>query len=353
MAWAPSTAADLLACQPEPDLSPARPFAGAHYARYLEPGVPYHIISRVFQGRCLLVPDDHINDVIVGVLSRARELYPHIRLFAIACMSNHIHAMLTGPAHNVAAFLAFVKREISRRLAPHCDWYGGTMWNEYLASALPTPDSQEQALRYILAQGVKEELVERAQDWPGVHAAKVLATGAPLMGHWLDATAYGRARRKRRAAQRPGPINMERFRTLRQLTFDPIPAWISLSPVDYQQRIATMLDDIEIEGRALRQGRPVLGPDGVRATPRTLILPLPRPPWFEDRRRMICWCDMRAPEAVEYLDRYRAFQRAFREASSARRSGRTFPPFPEGAFSPPYVFGNAKHRDESARGPTD
>jgi len=81
-----------LALCDSPDADHGR-YAGTHHARFIDPGVPYHVISRVFQGRCLL--------------------------------------------------------------APHCDW-SGTMWDEYVATALPTADSQAQCLRYILGQGVKD-----------------------------------------------------------------------------------------------------------------------------------------------------------------------------------------------------
>ena len=47
------------------------PFAGRHHARYFRPDVPYHIISRVFQGRFLLRPGARLNSVIAGVIGRA------------------------------------------------------------------------------------------------------------------------------------------------------------------------------------------------------------------------------------------------------------------------------------------
>ena len=41
-------------------------------------------------------------------------------------------------------------------------------------------------LRYILAHGPKENLVERVLDWPGVHAAKAILEDKPLTGYWFD-----------------------------------------------------------------------------------------------------------------------------------------------------------------------
>ena len=90
-------------------------FAGAHHARRIEPHVPYHVISRIFQGRCLLVPNPELNDLIAGVVGRAQALFSSVTLFAITVLSNHIHALLMGPPDQVPAFLGSIKREISRR----------------------------------------------------------------------------------------------------------------------------------------------------------------------------------------------------------------------------------------------
>ncbi len=73
------------------------PFAGRHHARFHDPNVVYHIISRTFQGALLLTPGPDLNDLIAGVLARAQELFPAVRLYAYAFMSNHF---LCAAAHN-------------------------------------------------------------------------------------------------------------------------------------------------------------------------------------------------------------------------------------------------------------
>ncbi len=44
---------------------------GYHHARVHEPDVVYHVVSRAYQGRWLLTPDKHFNDIAAGVLGRA------------------------------------------------------------------------------------------------------------------------------------------------------------------------------------------------------------------------------------------------------------------------------------------
>ena len=140
--------------------------AGRHHARMLRADVPYHIISRTFQGRHLLRPCADLNNIIVGVLGRARDVYPGTHIYAFAFLSNHVHMMLQGPTDELPRFIAYVKREISHRWGKHSSVrWKGTMWQTYKATALPTPKSQQICLRYILGQGVKEDLVESPLDF--------------------------------------------------------------------------------------------------------------------------------------------------------------------------------------------
>src|SRR5512147_349534 len=106
-------------------------FAGQHHARLIDERVPFHVISRVFQGRHLLRPCTELNDLAIGVIARARELFPSVKLYAVAMMSNHLHMMLQGPSNEVPFFIGFIKREISRRWGsrPDVRW-PGTMWHE-------------------------------------------------------------------------------------------------------------------------------------------------------------------------------------------------------------------------------
>ncbi len=326
----------------------APPWAGKHHARYIEADVPYHVISRIFQGRCLLVPSEELNQLIIGILGRAMEVFPSILLFAITVLSNHLHAMLQGPPDQVAAFLGFVKREISRRYGPQIGW-SGTMWDEYVATALPTAESQINCLSYLLSQGVKEGLVASPLDWPGVHAAKALLSDEPMRGQWLNATAFGRALRRQRRRRSPKPVDRKRFLTSMDVRLAKIPAWSMLSDQEYRHKVAQLIDGIVRHARAERGGRRPLGAFAIRHQRRNLRRDLPKPPWWEDRRRMICWANPKAEQTREYVARYWRFQRAFREAAIELRNGRVDPVFPPGAFKPTSYCPHA--RSTEALGP--
>jgi REP element-mobilizing transposase RayT len=156
-------------------------FAGGHHARMFDGRTPMHIISRVYQWRFLLRPNDELNDLILGVVGRGQVVYPKVKLHMSTVMSNHLHAIATGPPTQLPFFIGFIKREISRRwgMRPDVDW-PGAMWEPYVATALPTHESQVNALKYVLSQGVKEDLVERPQDWPGVNWFHALLLGRKM-----------------------------------------------------------------------------------------------------------------------------------------------------------------------------
>ena len=314
-----------------------RLFAGGHHARLIDERVPLHIISRVFQGRHLLRPEPALNDLILGVVGRAQVLFPDVELFALAVMSNHIHAMARGPAHALPFFIGYIKREISRRFGhrPDIDWPDG-MWRPYIATALPTEESQIRCFKYIAAQGTKELLVERPQDWPGVHTVKASMLGRTLRGTWLNATGYFRAQQAQARKQRPEPVRRADFLHTYEVVLSPLPAWSALDEETRRARVAALVEQICVEARKERdaRGRQALGAAAVMRVSRERRTALPKQPWFEKRKRMICWADPRAPEARAYLRAYWDFQLAFKAASRRLKDGALDTEFPARAFRP-------------------
>ena len=100
------------------------------------------------------------------------------------------------------------------------------------------------------------------------------------------------------------------------------------------------MEEIVETARAERKARraKVVGRRRVLETPRETRRALPPQPWFEKRRRMIVWTKI-AAATLEYLHRYWAFQRAFREASRRFCAGETRVTFPPWAFRPSVFAG--------------
>lgn len=312
-------------------------FAGGHHARLIDERVPFHIISRVFQGRHLLRPCEQLNDIIIGVMARALDQYTSVKLYAAAFLSNHLHMMLQGASHEVPDFIGFVKREISRRWGgdPDIQW-PGSMWQEYLATALPTQESQEKCFAYVLSQGVKENLVERPQDWPGVHSAKAIMGNGSLVGKWFDATGYARAVDAERKKERPRQVKRSDFIAKRTLSFMPLPAWRELSSSQRVARGRAIIAEITQAARAARElsGAIVAGIKRVMSVPLSHISKLTPLPWYQKRRRMICWADPRDASTQRYVAEYWCFQHEFAAASEAYREGDVTAAFPPRSYCP-------------------
>ena len=308
----------------------ASPFAGKHHARYIDERVPLHVISRVFQGRHLLRPCATLNSVIIGVVGRALQRYRDVRLYAMAFLSNHAHFMLQGPGNQVPAFIGFIKREISRRWGHHpsVGWHG-TMWDEYIPTALPTAASQVNCLKYILSQGVKEGLVARPEEWPGVHCASSLVSGAPLEGSWFNSTKYSRAVDAQSRRKNPQKVERSLYAVRYDVQFAAIPAWIHLDAAAYRVEVGRLVSEVVAEGERSRAGRRPLGVRRVRRMSLHRRTPLPTVPWLERRRRMICWASQWEPETRAFLGAYWEFQRCFRRAASG-----TGWSYPSGSHAP-------------------
>ena len=294
-----------------------------------EAGTLVEVTCRVIHGRMLLKPNRALNQMIIGTLARGKRRYG-VRICAVAALSNHAHLLLeVDDAKQLADFMGFVKSKIAREVGRRHRWRE-KIWGRRYTSILVShePEAQIARLRYVLAHGVKEHLVARCVDWPGVHAAEALASGASLAGYWFDRTAEGKA------ARRGENCDAYTYATPETLTFDPLPCWRDLDPGSYRLRVAEMLASIEADAAADRRvrGIAVLGVKAVlRQHPRRRpdrIKRTPRPAVHAASARV----------RLALVESYRWFEAAYRAAAEQLRNGERDPPFPEGCFPPSLPF---------------
>ncbi|MEO1170485.1 MAG: hypothetical protein AAFX94_00305 [Myxococcota bacterium] len=314
-------------------------FVGRHHVRAFRDDIPYHVISRVAGGLAWLVPSDELNRIIAGVLAHALNCYPQVQLYAFAFLSNHFHIELRGGPSVTPAFMRYVKQQISLRVGSVFGRSGPTMWDgPYLATALPSSRAQERAFRYILAHGVKEGLVERPEEWPGLHSAKQTFFDIPLEGQWFDGTRFAKALYKERQKPEPKqrPLTRAEFTTryhdLKLLS--RLPALRQLDDNTYRAYLSRLRDEIIADGRVERAGRAVLGVRRVISTPRDTPLGMTKPDWYQIRRRMIAWDDPHSPESVEFRRWYWSVQKRYRACSAQYRNGDLTVEFPTCTFRP-------------------
>ena len=192
-------------------------------------------------------------------------------------------------------------------------------------------EAQIARLRYGLAHGAKEDLVERPREWPGVHAVRALLEGEILEGLWFDRTQEYLARRRGETFDRL------QYATREVLELDPLPCWKHLPEAERHRRTAALVEDIEAEAavRRKRTGAKPLGPAAVLAQD-----PLRQP---KKTKKSPAPAFHAASKAVrrELWNAYSLFVAAYREAAEKLRAGVRNVAFPIGSFPPalPFVGG--------------
>jgi REP element-mobilizing transposase RayT len=97
--------------------------------------------------------------LIVGVLARAVERFD-VNVFGLCFMSNHYHLLLSSKdAASLASFMQYIDSNIAREVGRHHRWREKFWSRRYTASIVLDEAAQEDRMRYILANSVKEGLV--------------------------------------------------------------------------------------------------------------------------------------------------------------------------------------------------
>ncbi len=308
--------------------------------RNFEPETLVEVTDVTLQNRHLLRPSAELNDLMIGVLGRAQRMYEMIVCCAVAA-STHLHLLVVprNPEH-LAQFMCFTKTNLSKEIGRLYGWPGKLWAGRYRMVPVSWEErAQVRRLEYLLSHGVKELLVDRVVDWPGVHSAEALTEGKVLVGHWYDRT-------KERAARQLKGKNVDRedFATEERLVLSPIPCWAHLPPSTVRQRVAEIVARIDEAGARERRrtSRRSLGVKKVlRVRPHKRprrVEKSPKPRFHAATTRVL----------RQLRDAHAEVVAAFREASARLLAGEVDVVFPEGTFPPglpfvPFVTGARGH----------
>jgi hypothetical protein len=303
----------------------------ARRLRHIEKdGSLVEITNRTVQARYLLRPDraGELNEIVLGVVGRAQRLYD-VRLCGLTYLSNHGHILgFFEDARQMALFMNFVNGEIGREVARFADWPDKVWARRYVSIPVSDePEAQIARLRYLLANSVKENLVERADQWPGVHSVGALRDGKVLKGLWFDRTAEYEAKRRRESFAR------DEYATEEVVELSPLPCMEHLSPEEHRAWVADLVKGIEEEAAASRgKTGKVLGAAKIYAQDSHH-----RP----DKPKRSPAPDFHAASKQAY-DGLRAVYawvvQLYREATDRLRDGDRTVKFPEGTFPPGLPF---------------
>ena len=286
-------------------------------------GALVEVTCRTVQGRFLLRPSDRLNRIIAGILARAQRFYP-VDIHGFVFLSNHFHLLITTPhAQRLAQFMNYVNGNTAREAGRVARWREKFWGRRYQAVVVSTEEAaQVSRLRYVLAHGVKEGLVRRVLDWPGLHAAAPLLLQQPVEGVWVDRTKRFRSR------QKEGQRENRSFESRELLHLSPLPCWNHLSDEAYRQRILELIAEIENQGVA-----------DVRAD-RSEPKAVPHHRYIELRRSPAPQFHCATSEATrQLLDAYRWFVSQYRRAMEGLKRGDPARlEFPAGSFLPPMAL---------------
>jgi REP element-mobilizing transposase RayT len=299
----------------------------AYPVRHFDPQTIFFVTSRTIQSRFLMAPSRKTNELIGGILARAVRQC-QVELFAYVFTSNHFHAMVRAPSPiAMSQFMQRLQSNIAIKVGRFVGWRGRFFARRYSAEPIVDEGAQIERLTYILSHGVKEGLVSRCQQWPGLSCTQALLEGGRASVHsWRNWT--------RRWKMEVGEdVQVDRFSAecpseTEVLELTPLPCWETLTPRERSRLVAQLVAEINVaapnpstqDTRHITQQHPHAAPIKTKHSPRPKAHASTKQRWIEAVRR------------------YKSFLSAFRSASREWLSGAFDVEFPPHAFRPPPWF---------------
>ena len=198
---------------------------------------------------------------MIGILSAAQELYPLVKLYSFAVLSNHWEYLASSTcAEEFSLFSGYVNSNFARECGRAHNWRG-PFWGRRVR-VIPCLDDAAtiDRLRYCMAQGAKEGLVDSPLDWPGATAVPALIGDMTLVGERIDRHALRRARDTcRRRGIAIDTIHEADYTRETRLQLTPLPVFQNLEQEVLRACHVELLNSIVALAASERVGRPSLG----------------------------------------------------------------------------------------------
>jgi hypothetical protein len=153
-------------------------------------------------------------------------------------------------AKQLSDFMCYFNSNLAKEVARRTGWKEKVWGRRYQAIVISDEaEVQVARLKYVLAHGVKEGLVARVEDWPGVHCALPLMTVAAVEGTWFDRTLEYNARLRGKELEKGESASTEVVRLSR------LPCWKHLTEEKYRARVAEIVREINDTAAAARPSR--------------------------------------------------------------------------------------------------
>ena len=250
-------------------------------------------------------------------------MYPDIEIYGLAVQSSHYHALLRAPdAVVLADFMEYVNKTVAKMVKRVHDWPEKVWSRRYASIAVLDDEASIDRMRYLFGQATKAGLVLRPRDWPGVHCVDALVRGEKLIGTYYEHDKITRAKRRGK------PV--DEFSKRYEVRLSNLPAWEGLPGHKVRANYAALERQVEAEARERRRetgteplgAARVLAQDPHHAPDKIDTSPAPR-------------CHTTIKELRDrYLEAYRSFVAAFREALATLLSSDVATTFPDQGITP-------------------
>lgn len=288
------------------------------------PNTDYLVTTRCHQARFFLRPEPAINEAVLEWLARAQQAYPGVHLFGLCVMSNHLHLLVRDTQGELAAWASYLLGNLARSINAIRKRRGVVFERRYSAEPVLDDAALLDRLVYVVTNPVNAGLCNQSRHWPGLLLWTRAGESELREVSWVGRKAYRSARY--RARQRgQAPPSADGFRVRETLVIHPIAAEIGSGSEGrcemaeaIAQRERELAADRRRSGKPAMTRREVLAQDW-QAAPRHPKRS-PRPACHTTERRL----------RKAFIEGFRDFMGAFREASARGRSGirnATFPPW--------------------------
>lgn len=151
--------------------------------RQLLPNSTYQLTRRCAQQQLLMRPDDETNNAFIYCLAEAAQRHDIGVIMSVA-MSNHHHTELFDRETNISAFMERFHGQFAKCMN-HIRDRSESFWSNEEPSLVLLADLSAiiDSVVYTATNPVKDGLVERVDDWPGVNCIEALLEQKTLVAH--------------------------------------------------------------------------------------------------------------------------------------------------------------------------
>ncbi len=179
--------------------------------RAVRPGI-YHATFTVTRRLYLLWPGKRLNKVVQYLAALTAQRYG-LRIHELLVMSNHVHLEVGDHYGNHPEAFAFFEAMLARQVNAMIG-ESGSVFEPYEVTELLDDAAMLDTAAYVLANPVKDHVVEKAMQWPGVTTwameyGERFVIKRPRVGLWAD---VGEKQRRSGRKRKPDSSGRAKYR---------------------------------------------------------------------------------------------------------------------------------------------